>query len=101
MGADDGDDRNLTTSALRIEKRRERTGRFGGDQDGAEMTLGDAAEQAAAGQFPAFTFNTTAAETGGRFLISDYWVTAPAPDVIPADSFLQVYQQGKWRRGIS
>jgi hypothetical protein len=62
-------------------------------KDGAEMTLGDAAEQAGAGKFPAFTFNTTAAETGGRFLLSDYWVPAPAPDVIPADSFLQVYQQ--------
>jgi hypothetical protein len=60
-------------------------------KEGADWTLGDAAEQAAAGRFPAFTFNTTAAETGGRFLLSDYWVPAPAPDMIPADSFLQVY----------
>ena len=60
-------------------------------RNGLQMTLGAAAVQAAKGQFPAFTFNTTAAETGGRFLLSDYWVPAAEPDVIPADSFLQVY----------
>ncbi len=60
-------------------------------KDALQMTLGAAAAQAASGQFPAFTFNTTAAETGGRFLLSDYWVPAAEPDVIPADSFLQVY----------
>lgn len=64
-------------------------------EDGFSMTLSRAATQLQAGQMPAFTFNTTAAETGGRFLLANYAVPALGgeSDFIPADSFLQVYTQ--------
>jgi hypothetical protein len=62
-------------------------------RDGEGFTLYDAALQLAHGKIPAFTFNTTAAETGSRFLLSDYRLN-PLPcgtDFTPAESFLQVY----------
>lgn len=61
---------------------------------GDTWTLGKSAEQLQNGHFPAFTFNTTAAETGGRFLLSDYQVPPDPsqPDFIPAESFLQSYK---------
>ncbi|MGB6901619.1 MAG: hypothetical protein WBD98_02240 [Acidobacteriaceae bacterium] len=64
-------------------------------KDGVAMTLSQGAEMLKQGQFPAFTFNTTAAETGRRFLLANYQVPAIADqaDFVPADSFLQVYTQ--------
>jgi hypothetical protein len=61
--------------------------------DGQHFTLYDAALKLGHGAIPAFTFNTTAAETGSRFLLSDYRIN-PFPcgtDFTPAESFLQVY----------
>ena len=41
---------------------------------------------------PAFTFNTTEVETGGRFLLANYQnPAAPVSGVYPAESFLQLY----------
>jgi len=64
-------------------------------KDGVAMTLSQGAEMLKQGQLPAFTFNTTAAETGRRFLLANYQVPpiAAQTDFIPADSFLQVYTQ--------
>ncbi len=62
-------------------------------RDGEGFTLYDAALKLRQGAIPAFTFNTTAAETGSRFLLSDYRLN-PLPcgtDFTPAESFLQVY----------
>jgi hypothetical protein len=74
--------------------------------DGEGLTLKTGAEMLAKGRLPAFTFNTTAAETGSRFLLSNYRVprppvlSVPLPndpkpilmtDFIPAESFLQAY----------
>jgi hypothetical protein len=64
--------------------------------DGDGMTLASSADMLRKGTLPAFTFNTTAAETGGRFLLSNYWVPSdsrPYTDFIAAESFLQAYAQ--------
>jgi hypothetical protein len=72
---------------------------------GGTMTLRTAAHRVHAGLMPAFTFNTTAAETGGRFLLSNYRVSAvqsqacngrcpqtiQGTEFLPAESFLQAY----------
>jgi hypothetical protein len=69
-----------------------------------EVTLKKATELLEKGEMPAFTFNTTVAETGGRFLLSNYDVPAiqagkaPGPlqagsDFLPAESFLQAYME--------
>ncbi len=53
---------------------------------------------------PAFTFNTTVAETGGRFLLSNYGVpfeppihtdypVQPGDDFLPAENFLHAYTE--------
>jgi hypothetical protein len=67
--------------------------------DGRSLTLKRAAGLLQSGKMPAFTFNTTVAETGGRFLLSNYLVP-PMPqmeitktDFMPAESFLQAYAQ--------
>jgi hypothetical protein len=74
---------------------------------GTQLTLKQAtARLQDHGHMPAFTFNTTVAETGGRFLLSNYQVNQdlaqppPAPgapalgsDFLPAESFLQAYTQ--------
>jgi hypothetical protein len=63
--------------------------------DGEALTLRDSANRLAAdGTIPAFTFNTTAAESGSRFLLSDYLVPTDGicgSDFTPAESFLQAY----------
>jgi hypothetical protein len=61
--------------------------------DGEAFTLRDAAERLAHGSIPAFTLNTTAAESGSRFLLSDYRVPTGVcgTNFTPAESFLQVY----------
>ncbi|QEE27866.1 hypothetical protein FTW19_07585 [Terriglobus albidus] len=68
-----------------------------------EKTLGDLSEQLKAwtrhaghtGNYvPAFTMNTTAAETGGRFLLSNYHIEPDAiadAGVAPAEDFLSGY----------
>lgn len=64
--------------------------------DGEEITLGQAAKNLSNGTMPAFTLNTTVAESGGRFLLSNYTVPAavkPNTEFLPAESFLQVYAQ--------
>ena len=67
------------------------------DADG--MTLGQAAKNLNDGTMPAFTLNTTVAETGGRFLLSNYQVPSAAltesrnNEFLPAESFLQAYAQ--------
>jgi hypothetical protein len=64
--------------------------------DGDGMTLASSADMLRKGRLPSFAFNTTAAETGGRFLLSNYWVPSdprPHTDFIPAESFLQAYAQ--------
>ena len=73
-------------------------------RSGAETTLVQAAAALQQGNMPAFTFNTTVAETGDRFLLSNYAVpvnssSAPLPQnllrlgsaFLPAESFLQAY----------
>jgi hypothetical protein len=70
-------------------------------RDGEGVTLLDGARRLRHKTFPAFTFNTTAAETGSRFLLSNYFVPRDASpcsgskctDFIPAESFLQDYAQ--------
>jgi len=83
--------------------------------DGKALTLEKAAEMLSSGALPAFTFNTTAAETGSRFLLSNYHVPAPDlwpsslratdpqpyNDFIPAESFLQVYSADPSQRDAS
>jgi hypothetical protein len=61
---------------------------------GEKITLGEAAKNLSNGTMPAFTLNTTAAESGGRFLLSNYMVppaVKPNTGFLPAESFLQVY----------
>ncbi len=67
--------------------------------DGRSLTLKKAAGLLQSRKMPAFTFNATVAETGGRFLLSNYLVP-PMPqmeigktDFMPAESFLQAYAQ--------
>ncbi len=67
-------------------------------RDGEGFTLLRAAHLLMKGDIPAFTFNTTAAETGSRFLLSNYRVSAPCvsgSDMTPAESFLEVYAADK------
>ena len=66
--------------------------------DEAEITLGEAAKNLSNGTMPAFTLNTTVAESGGRFLLSNYMVPptnklARNTEFLPAESFLQAYAQ--------
>jgi len=70
--------------------------------DAEKFTLDQAAVNLQKGTMPAFTLNTTVAESGGRFLLSNYMVppaaTLPSPakpntDFLPAESFLQAYAQ--------
>lgn len=66
--------------------------------DGDQVTLGQAATNLSNGTMPAFTLNTTVAESGGRFLLSNYMVpkveTSPRnTEFLPAESFLQAYAQ--------
>ena len=71
---------------------------------GNQLTLSTTAGLLRRGAMPAFTFNTTAAETGGRFLLSNYVVNQPLipppssplqsnTDFLPSESFLQAYAQ--------
>jgi hypothetical protein len=73
-------------------------------KSGEQMTLVQAAKALQGGTMPAFTFNTTVAETGDRFLLSNYAIPANASSVqmpgstlrqgtgfLPAESFLQAY----------
>jgi hypothetical protein len=62
--------------------------------DGEQITLGQVAKNLSNGTMPAFTLDTTVAESGGRFLLSNYMVppaVKPNTDFLPAESFLQVY----------
>ena len=65
--------------------------------DGEKITLGQAAKNLRNGAMPAFTLNTTVAESGGRFLLSNYMVPSavtrhpPNTEFLPAESFLQAY----------
>jgi Patatin-like phospholipase len=67
--------------------------------DGQSLTLKGAAGLLQSKKMPAFTFNTTVAETGGRFLLSNYLVPPVSQmeivktDFMPAESFLQAYTQ--------
>lgn len=66
--------------------------------DGEKITLGQAAQNLNNGTMPAFTLNTTVAESGGRFLLSNYMVPGvktypPNTEFLPAESFLQAYAQ--------
>ena len=59
---------------------------------GTEETLGDLAWKVRTA--PAFSFNTTIAETGNRFLSANYIVPDQyneKSEIIPADSFLRIY----------
>jgi hypothetical protein len=70
--------------------------------NGEQFTLGQAARALRNHTMPAFTLNTTAAETGGRFLLSNYMVppaqtTVPSnTEFLPAESFLQAYDHEPW-----
>jgi hypothetical protein len=70
-----------------------------GWKNGEQFTLGQAAKNLAGGTMPAFTLNTTVAESGGRFLLSNYMVPAAVEtkplntEFLPAESFLQAYAQ--------
>ena len=66
--------------------------------DAEMLTLGQAAKKLDTGEMPAFTLNTSVAETGGRFLLANYQVPAARTfsrntEFLPAASFLQVYAQ--------
>jgi hypothetical protein len=66
--------------------------------DGYSMTLSTTVRYllAAKAGFPAFTFNTTAAETGDRFLLANYQIPDAhkrTSDVLPAESFLHSFGQ--------
>lgn len=57
--------------------------------DGEKITLGQAAKNLSNGTMPAFTLNTTVAESGGRFLLSNYMVpevTTSNTEFLPAES---------------
>ncbi|WP_213804370.1 hypothetical protein [Granulicella sp. dw_53] len=59
-----------------------------------QLTLGKAADLLEANKLPAFVLNTTAVETGGRFLLSNYQIPKnfiPGNDLLPAESFLHAY----------
>jgi hypothetical protein len=72
-------------------------------RDGEGLTLFESALRLAKGNIPAFAFNTTAAETGSRFLLSNYRVPAACgTDFTPAESFLQAYgADGHGCNGVS
>lgn len=62
------------------------------------LTLSTTADLLRKGAMPAFTFNTTAAETGGRYLLSNYelphvepWPDKEGTDILPAESFLHTF----------
>ncbi len=62
--------------------------------NGKSLTLGKGAELLRADKLPAFTLNTTAVETGGRFLLSNYQIPRnyiPDSDLLPSESFLHAY----------
>ena len=67
--------------------------------NGNSFSLSEAATRLHDRRMPAFTFNTTVAETGGRFLLSNYHVPPmkdpplATSDFLPAESFLQAYAQ--------
>lgn len=67
--------------------------------NGQKATLKTTAALLHSGAMPAFSFNTTVVETGGRFLLSNYAVPAVGSagdigsDFLPAESFLQAYAQ--------
>ncbi len=67
--------------------------------NGEQITLSQAAAKLNTGSMPAFTLNTTVAESGGRFLLSNYMVPSavksilPNTEFLPAESFLQAYAQ--------
>jgi hypothetical protein len=76
--------------------------------DGEQLTLGKGAELLRADKLPAFTLNTTAVETGGRFLLANYQIPrnySPDSDLLPSESFLQAYGEpcvdGKFHAGYS
>jgi hypothetical protein len=63
-----------------------------------DLTLKTTADLLREGNIPAFTFNTTAAETGGRYLLSNYELPVDPPsslkldtDILPAESFLHTF----------
>ncbi len=59
-----------------------------------QLTLERSAEMLLEGQMPAFTLNTTAAETGGRFLLANYQLPVqgdPHSDMMYAESFLHAF----------
>ena len=60
------------------------------NRTGYELTLGN---YQATSEKPALTFNTTAVETGGRFLLANYQLPPGTKyaDVLPAESFLHAY----------
>jgi hypothetical protein len=62
---------------------------------GYDLTLAGAAQLLTEGRLPAFTFNTTVVETGGRFLLANYELPAGEryTGVLPAESFLQVFDE--------
>ena len=62
--------------------------------NGEQLTLGKGAELLQADKLPAFTLNTTAVETGGRFLLANYQIPRnyiPDSDLLPSESFLHAY----------
>ncbi|HTF68299.1 MAG TPA: hypothetical protein VK638_37040 [Edaphobacter sp.] len=62
--------------------------------DGESLTLGEGAKLLESRKLPAFVFNTTAVETGGRFLLSNYQIPRnfiPGSDLLPSESFLHAY----------
>jgi hypothetical protein len=62
--------------------------------NGETLTLGKGAALLQARELPAFTLNTTAVETGGRFLLSNYQVSknyTAGSDLLPSESFLHTY----------
>jgi len=68
-----------------------------GPDDAYRLTLHSSAELLKKGDIPAFTFNTTAAETGGRYLLSNYELQDEqlpfgiGTDILPAESFLHSF----------
>jgi hypothetical protein len=67
-------------------------------QTARSMTLTQSVDKLRDGNLPAFTLNTTAAETGDRFLLANYQVPPTLTqnyDVLPAESFLHVYGESE------